>query len=368
MQNEKGMALVVTLAVVAVLLAAGLWLAKFTGDAVMVTLIEKDRFQAEQLAISGIEIAKLILVEDAAENTTDSVQDTWADPEQLSRAVAALGLEKGGLTIKITDELSKIQMNALIRQFPGSEANPYQVKLWERFFSNEEKKDKQKDGPDPEERTNAVKDWLDSGDDDAITGLSGAETDYYKGLYPPYACANGPFNHVEELLSVKGFDEDLLKKRIVPLMEEIEEGLEEKRLEDFFTVYGLENTAGPEGGYSYPGLININTAGIEVLSALLPEGMEILAKDLVSFRQERSENKAKYINALDQGWYKKVIDLPAKEQERLDRIIRYSSNIFKAESRARKNSSSIVLHAFLIREKNGVSGKWTCRVLQMERK
>ncbi len=359
------MALVVTLAVVAVLLAAGLWLAKFTGDAAMVTLVGKDRFQAEQVAISGIEIAKLILVEDAVENTTDSVQDTWADPEQLARAVAALGLEKGALTIKITDELSKIQMNALIRQFPGNEFNPDQARLWERFFSNGKKKDKQKDGADPQERINAVKDWLDSGDDDAITGLSGAETDYYKGLNPPYACANGPFNHVEELLSVKGFDEDLLKKR---LPSPTEEGLEEKGLEDMFTVYGLENEPGPEGSYRYPGLININTAGIEVLSALLPEGMEIQAKDLVSFRQEKSENKAEYINVLDQGWYKKVMELPAKEQERLDRMIRYSSNIFKVESRARKNSSSIALHAFLIREKNGVSGKWTCRILQIERK
>ncbi len=359
------MALVVTLAVVGVLLAAGLWLAKFTGDAAMVTLVEKDRFQAEQLAISGIEITKLILVEDAAKNTTDSVQDAWADPEQLSRAVAALGLEKGSLTIKITDELSKIQMNALIRQFPGNEVNPYQAKLWERFFSNDDKKDKQKDGADPEERINAVKDWLDSGDDDAITGLSGAETDYYKGLHPPYACANGPFNHVEELLSVKGFDEELLKKKLPP---PTEEALEEKKLEDIFTVYGLENTPGPEGSWSYSGLININTAGIEVLAALLPEGMEILAMDLFSFRQEKSENKAEYINVLDQGWYKKAIALPAKEQEKIDRIVRYSSDIFKVESRAQKNSSSIVLHAFLIREKNGISGKWTCRILQMERK
>lgn len=358
------MALVVTLAVVGVLLAAGLWLAKFTGDAAMVTLAEKDRFQAEQLAISGIEIAKLILVEDAAENTTDSVQDTWADPEQLSKAVAALGIEKGALTIRITDELSKIQMNALIRQFPGSEPNPDQVRLWERFLSNEEKKDKQKDDADPAERVNALKDWLDSEDDGAVTGLSGAETDYYKELAPPYVCADGPFNQVEELLNVKGFAGYRMEKRIDSLSEENQEG---KGLEDVFTVYGLENNPGPEGGYSYPGLININTAGIEILSALLPEGMEILAGDLVDFRKEKSENKKGYLHVPDKGWYKNVIDLPAKEQERLNRIIRYSSHIYKIESRARKNSSSTTRIAFLIREKNGMSGKWNCRVIRMKR-
>ena len=359
------MALVVTLAVTAVLLAAGLWLAKFTGDAAISTLIEKDRFQAEQLALSGIEIAKLMLAEDAAENTVDSVQEAWADPEQLSQAVAALGIEKGALTIQITDELSKIQMNALIRQFPGNDLNPDQANIWERFMGNEEKQDKAKDDMDPAERVNAVKDWLDSQDDDAVTGLSGAETEYYKGLSPPYACADGPFGHVEELFRVKGFSEDVFKKRIDPLSEE---NPEEKELADYFTVYGLENNPGPEGGYSYPGLININTAGIEILAALLPEGMEMLAEDLVDFRKEKSENKTEYINVLDQGWYKKVIDLPATEQARLDRVVTYSSRFFKIESRAWKNSSSTTLNAFLIREKNELSGKWACRILQMERK
>ena len=359
------MALVVTLAVVAVLLAAGLWLAKFTGDAAMATLIEKDRFQAEQLALSGIEMAKFMLVEDAAENATDSVQEAWADPEGLSRAVSALGLEKESLHIKITDELSKIQMNALIRQFPGNELNPDQAGLWERFFSNEAKKDQEKDEIDPLERINAVKDWLDSQDDDAVTGFSGAETDYYRGLNPPYACADGPFSHVEELLSVKGFSQDLWKRKIDPISEE---SLEEKGLEDFFTVYGLENNPGPEGGYGYPGLININTAGIEILSALLPEGMELSAEDLVDFRTEEGENKTEYSHVLDQGWYKQIIELPAEEQARMDRIITYSSDFFKVESSARKNSSSITLHAFVKREKDGLSGKWVCRVLQMERK
>jgi len=354
------MALVVTLAVTAVLVAAGLWLAKFTGDAAIVTVIEKDRFQAEQLALSGIEIAKLILVEDAAENAVDSVQDTWADPEHLSRIVAALGIEKGALIIHITDELSKIQMNALVRQFPGNELNPDQANLWQRFFRNQ---GKDEEDLDPLERVNAVKDWLDSQDDDAITGLSGAETDYYMGLTPPYACTNGPFYHVKELFKIKGFSEVAFKRKD-PLSAENQE---EKGPAEFFTVHGLENNLGPGGGYRYPGLININTAGIEILAALLPEGMELLAEDLVDFRKEKNENKTEYINVLDQGWYKKVIDLPATDQPRLDRVVTYASPFFKIKSNARKNSSSTTLNAFLIREKNELSGKWTCRVLQMER-
>ncbi len=46
---------------------------------------------------------------------------------------------------------------------------------------------------------NSLKDWLDSGDDDAITGLSGAESDYYEGLEPPYSCKNGPMDNLGEV-------------------------------------------------------------------------------------------------------------------------------------------------------------------------
>lgn len=96
--DQKGAALVVTLAIVAILVAAGLQLGKFTGDSVMATLVEKDRFQAEQLALSGLELAKLILAEDAAKNTTDSVQEAWSNPEKLSQAISQLELENDTLT------------------------------------------------------------------------------------------------------------------------------------------------------------------------------------------------------------------------------------------------------------------------------
>lgn len=349
------MALVVTLAVVAVLLAAGFWLTKYTGDAVMATLAEKDRFQAEQLALSGIEIAKLILIEDAAGSDSDSVQETWADPKELAQAVAAMGIRNDELTIRIIDEYSKIQINALIKQFPGNEANPDQMNLWERFLGNREKKDM-------EEKINSLKDWLDSGDDDAITGLSGAESDYYKRLTPPYECANSPLSHVEELLSIKGFPMAFLDE------EGSKEGQAMKKLDDIFTVYGFENDGGASGSIRYPGLININTAGVDILSTLLPEGMEMLAKELVDFREAKGQKKTEFLNPLDQGWYKKAVTLPDKDQIRIDHMVRYSSNTFKIESLAQKNASRVSYHAFLIREKNALSGKWTCRILQMERK
>ncbi len=378
LDNQNGMALVITLAVVAVLIAAALQLSKFTGDSVMVTLVEKDRLQAEQTAIAGINLASLILVQDAMDTDIDSIQETWADPDILALAVNDMGLADK-LTVTITDELSKIQVNAMVKAYPGNELNPDQVRLWENLLRIGVSKDKSEDETDPAGIVNSVKDWLDDLDDDAVTGLSGAESDYYLGLDPGYECANGPFNHVDELLSVKGFSLDLLMLENPDETEKTgleESGLEnpgtgkpgrENALETVFTVYGLDPEV-KEGKYRYAGKININTANETVLAALLPEGMEDLAPDLVDFRGKTNEDGNEFSNLLDKGWYKKVIDLSENEQKKFDALITYSSDIFKVDCRAEENSAAVHLVAFLKREKDNQSGKWMCRVIQMERK
>jgi len=366
--NKKGMALVVTLAIVAILVAAALQLGKFTGESVMATLKEKDYFQAQQFAVAGIELARLILSEDAAKNGIDSIQEAWADSDILLQAVGEMGLDKSNLAIKITDELSKIQVNALLKKFPGNEFNIEQAGIWERFlhvwFSSDKSNDNMVDQDDPVSIINCVKDWLDSLDDDAVSGLSGAESDYYLGLEPSYVCANAPFNHVDELLSVKGISTDLLKRDD---MEDFYEDEPELELKDIFTVYGLEQENLEDGGYRYGGKININTAGVDILKALLPTGMEELAMDLVDFRAQKSEEGDTFVNSLDKGWYKKVIDLSKKEQKKFERVISYSSNIFKVECTGRENSAVIKLTARIKREKHKESGKWMCRIIQMER-
>ena len=365
----------VTIAIVAILVTAGMQLGKITGDAVLVTMVEKDRFQARQLAVSGIELARIILAEDAAMNTTDSVQEVWADPEKLAGVVNMLGLESDNLSIKITDELSKIQVNALISQFPGNQINPDQAGVWENFFRLFFSGDKALDDRDPAMIINSVKDWLDAEDDDAISGLSGAESDYYQGLEPPYTCANGPFNHIDELLSVQGIAKDLLEMsqsgENVLEMDQPDGNMDGDpqsiALSDVFTVYGLDDRSIQNNGFRYPGQININTADMAVLAAMLPEGMEGMARELIDFREQKTDDGEMFVNQLDKGWYKKIIGLPPKEQQRMDRLVRYASGTFKIEATAWKNTASETLWAFVKREKDAVSGRWQCRIIQMER-
>lgn len=256
-------------------------------------------------------------------------------------------------------------MNALLLEFLGNQLNPDQIRIWENLLRLRFSEDKSMDERDPAEIINSLKDWLDSEDDDAISGISGAESDYYQGLDPPYVCANGPFNHVEELLNVKGISKELLKN---DFLDETDEQIGEIELSDVFTVYGLDPKKSENGGFRYPGKVNINTAGVEVLAALLPGEMEYLAHDLVDFREQKSEEGDIFINPLDKGWYKKVIELSVKEKARFDSLITYSSDIFKVECSARKKDASVTFVVFLKREKYKESGKWMSRIIQMERK
>ena len=358
MSNRSGMALVLVLGVISVMMVTAFHLAGVTRKAVTASGFEADRFEAGQMAMAGIHLAMLLLADDAARNDTDSIQEAWADPEKLAQALEQLGYDRGRLSLVIADELGKIQVNALLRQFPGHELNLDQMVLWERFLTLGMSEDRTQDSPGPEAVINALKDWLDSGDDNAVSGLSGAENAYYAGLDFPYACADGPFNTVNELMNVKGFGPVVLQ------------GLEtdrEKKPGDLFTVHGLSEISGGSETFRWPGRININTAGIEVLRALFHPGLVDYAQDLLDYRNEKSEDGQNFVNLLDKGWYNRVIDLPLSEKQFFDRMVRYDSNLFRANVTVRFNRAMVNLSAVIKRERLEKSGRWTCRILQLER-
>lgn len=83
--------------------------------------------------------------------------------------------------------------------------------------------------------TAAVLDWRDP---DNQISPGGAENEFYQSLPFPYPCRNGPFKSVAELLLIKGMTPELYRE--------------------------IKNKLTVEG----PGTVNINTASMDVLSAL----------------------------------------------------------------------------------------------------
>ena len=73
-----------------------------------------------------------MLVKDKRESQIDSVQEDWADPEKVSEAMSDIDFDNGGVTVAISDERSRIQVNALV-MLPGHDFNPTQFLLWDRL-------------------------------------------------------------------------------------------------------------------------------------------------------------------------------------------------------------------------------------------
>jgi len=364
-RNQKGVALIATIAVVAILCVVALEAGRLAKQAASGTIAENDMFAAREMAMSGIHLAMMILAVDAGDNEIDSIQETWADPEQIAQAVAAMGFDPADLSLKLSDEMGKLQLNALLKYFPGNEPNDAQMVILERFLTLAAPENMPEEAGSAVEIVNALKDWLDSKDNDAITGLTGAESNYYESLDVPYTCTDGPFRHISELFLVKGVVGAILSPSY------ISQGMDGSILadvKDMFTVYGLlQDQDSKENRFSFSGTVNINTAPVAVLAAILPDGRDANAQDLADYRSDKASLGQEYTHILESGWFEDVIALSDDEKKVFEKMITYSSRVFSVNCTAKKNGYHVTLHAVIKREKQDMTGKWTCRILQMER-
>jgi general secretion pathway protein K len=355
LNNNRGIALILTLSIISILIAGALELNKNARNAVVSAATTRDQITLSQIASSGIHTGMAILIKDKYDSETDSVQEAWADAENLHTLLKSNTFDNGSMTLKISDELSRIQVNALVN-FPESlNFNALQMQLWDRFLRHMITLNEHNENTDPVEIINAVKDWIDSGDDDAITGLSGAESGYYQNLEPPYSCKNGPIQNTEEFLMIKGITPDIFYGS------KTAEGISA-----YITPYGINiaiNIAKENKGFTFNGKININTAGFPVLAALLPEEHKDLAQNIFDYRIEASGSA--YLHDLSkQAWYRAV---PGCSNIIIDpELITTSSDFFRIVSTASLKDMKTTITAVVHREKEDKTGKWTCKILSWQ--
>jgi general secretion pathway protein K len=351
--RQRGLAVVMAVAVVLLITTAALELHINERTNLLNAAGMRDRITLEQMAASGIHLAMAVLVKDRLDSESDSLQEDWADPETMATLVEELQFEKGKLDVKISDELAKIQINALV-QFPeGTAYNEKQHKIWERFAGNlmtvyELLGDQTGELEETDAATiiDSVKDWLDK-DDDILTGLNSAESDYYQGLDPPYDCKNGPFDDISEVRLVKGITPELFT------------GIAGMAgLSNYITVYGA--TKVDDNKFSFPGKININTAELPVLKILLPSESEDLAELLVEYREAVSGTQ--YTNNVTNiNWYKNVPGFGSINLE--PDLISVSSDTFRIVATAVMGDVRTVTTAVVQRERDSDSSPWLCKVL-----
>ena len=350
-RNNRGIALLLTISVTTILVALALEYNRRARFAVLSTAATRDRLTLSHMASSGIHAAMALLAKDRAESNVDSLQEDWANSDKINELLSEIPFEDGTLSVTIADEMGRIQINALVK-FPESRNfNESQRLLLERYL-NYFKDDTEETPEDsqPPAIINSLKDWLDSGDDEAITGLSGAESSYYQDLSPSYSPRNGPIADINDLLLIKGITPELFY------------GSNDKPgIASFLTVHGM--TPGAGTSFTFPGKINVNTADLPVLVAMLPSENADLAQAFFELRQEAAENKDA-ADLSDTTWYKNIAGFSGINLD--TNLISTASDIFRILSVARMSNSGLSATAVVQRIKSEKTGKWTCKILSYQ--
>ncbi len=349
--NNRGIALLVTLTIMTIMISVALTLSrKMRTDAISSRLIG-DRVALYHMADTVIHAGMTILSVDKMTSKSDSIQENWADSDYIKSALELLNFEDSALGLVISDELGRIQVNALVKYPECRHFNPAQHRLWIRFLQALSAGVEEYADLEPATIINPIKDWLDRGDDDAITGLNGAESDYYQELEPSYSCRNAPFKHLYELLLVKGITRDLFYG--------VNKAL---GFTHFLTVYGMTaaKKRKKETRITFEGKININTAELPVIAALLPAEYGELAPAIVEYRE--ATNEGQFIHDLSSPtWYKQVAGLRDVNIDAA--LLTTSSGFFRLEAKASRDKLTTHLTAIVQRIKEKETGRWHCRII-----
>jgi general secretion pathway protein K len=345
--NRRGVAILVAIAVVAVLLTAGLELNRQVRSSVSEAILAKQQIRLSEMATSGVQAAMVMLINDRKENNTDTLQEDWANPDKVGEMMQLIPFDEGHVDVKISDERGKIQVNALVKFPGGQQFVAAQRNLWKRLLDRVFSLYEKPPDSDPDVIIDSLKDWMDSGDDDAITGLSGAESEYYESLDPPYKCKNGPFDTLGEVALVKGVTPEIFAGA---------GGV--AGLSSLLTVQGATRIG--SGQFTFDGKINISTAGVAVLAALLPTGDADLAQALADYRVAKKDKTFTH-KITNVQWYKNV---PGAGGASIDAdLITTSSDLFRIVSTATLNKRSLTVNTVVQREKEKKTGRWICKTL-----
>ncbi|GAB4174769.1 MAG: hypothetical protein Tsb0017_09760 [Geothermobacteraceae bacterium] len=193
--NERGLALVLVLVIVALLAA-------LVSDFAFSTLIEtrlagtfRDSRAAASLARGGITVGRELLRQDSnGYDAQFSGEEFWRQPME------GVPVADGSVSLRITDLDGRLGLNALV----DAVGNP-NVVMVERFVRLAERLELD----DPQGLADALVDWLDP---DNEPRASGAEAQDYLAAGSRYTPGNAPIVSPDELIRVRGFSAEVMDK------------------------------------------------------------------------------------------------------------------------------------------------------------
>lgn len=274
--NERGMALLITIMTVSLLVAITVQFHKTTWHKYQISSNYMIGGRLKVVADSGLNLGLALLEQDSTENTFDSLLDSWMVADQEDFSDLFIG---GRLQLAITDLTGRLQVNSLVRKSEKSEDREQDKILEEEIraifmrlllsgsFPVE-------DEVEARAIVDSLVDWIDEDDRESDDG---AESSYYQSLENPYSCRNGPVRYIEELLLIRGITRPLLFGT-----------KDSEGLADYVTVHGDS------------GKININTAPVLVLQSLHSLISDEMVENLDIYRTDMDNKES----LGDIGWYR----------------------------------------------------------------
>jgi general secretion pathway protein K len=325
-KNNRGVALILAVAVISLLIAVTVQFSKEMRQELMSSANGLSINTLEIMAKSGYNLAEAVLQADVSKEEVagDTLQDNWAilKDQEMSPLYQTATLD-----IAITDLSGRVQLNSLLGSADGGDdaIAARTAALLKRLLLSEDLPEVTAEQADL--IIQAISNWIDKDDDDE-EGFESTESSFYRGLQPSYASKNGPMEFVEELLLIRGITRLLYY------------GNEEfVGLRDLVTVHGTDGT------------INLNTAPKAVLKAMSPSLNEALAAQLVAFRED--EKNRELLNG--KMWYEKVLPGDVVMEINSDMLVT-ESTFFQIIARAENNGMGKILSATVQRKPDKTIG------------
>lgn len=301
---QRGVALITAILIVALVASVATYLA--AQNQVRIQQMEnlKARAQAEWLARAAVDWGRAVLADDGSRNTVDDFSEQWAisvPPQQTD------GGQVGG---HLSDQQALFNLNNVVW---SGVAYPVDVARFQRLLASLQL---------PPDLANALVDWLDT--DSVVTYPGGAEDGEYLQQEPPYRAANRLLTDVNELYAVRGFNDKIIA-----------------RLRPFVTALPVRTG------------VNLNTAPVEVLAAMLDNGSASDAAMLVLGRKNKAiQNRQDFVDRY-----------PTIAAQSQDNSLEYGSRYFLADSQAQYGIARVREQALL--QRNGANWPVVVWIKQM---
>jgi general secretion pathway protein K len=290
-----------------------------------------ERAQSRYIAEAGIKRASIFLASMPAQ-AFYALKDTWSSNPELFRQIS-VGQGTCSIIYQPQDAPVATAMRyGMIDEERKININLADIETLRRLFQVVLGCDE----ANARDMAACIIDWRDADNQEAVP-MGGAEDSYYLGLTHPYRAKNAPFESMDELPLVKGFERDVAA-----------------RVEPFLTLYGS-------------GQVNVNTASVQALIAL---GMaQETASNIIRYRKGPDETEGTgddlvfaEPSAIATALHARY-PLSAAESETLKTLCEQSlavgSTYFTIKATARLTNNSAAYTTTCVADANGVIQYWS---------